>query len=95
MRIFVRLLVSSFIPRSRSELTPERLSLGKFDTNDAIVPLATFAYNCLCLIRQMGLTGEISPIQHLAKRRGLRTELLEVMHRASKFVSRGQTDSGI
>lgn len=71
----------------KSDLDLERLPSGKFDTNDAIVPLASFAYNCLRLLGQLGLTGEIAPIRHPAKRRRLKTVLQEIMYRAAKFVA--------
>lgn len=71
----------------KSDLDLERLPSGKFDTNDAIVHLASFAYNCLRLLGQLGLTGEISPIRHPAKRRRLKTVLQEIMYRAAKFVA--------
>jgi len=70
----------------KTDLDLERLPSGKFDTNDAVVHLAAFAYNCLRLIGQLGLTGELSPIRHPAKRRRIRTVLQEVMYRAAKFV---------
>ncbi len=71
----------------KTDLDLERLPSGKFDTNDAIVHLASFAYNCLRLLGQLGLTGEIAPIRHPAKRRRLKTVLQEVMYRAAKFVT--------
>lgn len=70
----------------KTDLDLERLPSGKFDTNDAIVHLATFAYNCLRLIGQLGLTGDISPVRHPAKRRRIKTVLQELMYRAAKFV---------
>lgn len=70
----------------KTDLDLERLPSGKFDTNDAIVHLAAFAYNCLRLLGQLGLTGEIAPIRHPAKRRRLKTVLQEVMYRAAQFV---------
>ena len=70
----------------KSDLGLERLPSGKFDTNDVILHLASFAYNCLRLIGQLGLTGEVGPVRHPAKRRRLRTVLQEVMYRAAKFV---------
>lgn len=70
----------------KTDLDLERLPSGKFDTNDAIVHLAAFAYNCLRLIGQLGLTGDISPIRHPAKRRRIKTVLQELMYRAAKFV---------
>jgi hypothetical protein len=42
----------------KTDLDLERLPSGKFDTNDAVVHLAAFAYNCLRLIGQFGLTGD-------------------------------------
>ena len=70
----------------KTDLDLERLPSGKFDTNDAVMHLAAFAYNCLRLIGQLGLTGELSPIRHPAKRRRIKTVLQEVMYRAAKFV---------
>jgi len=71
----------------KTDLDLERLPSGKFDTNDAIVHLASFAYNCLRLLGQLGLTGEITPIGHPAKRRRLKTVLQEIMYRAAKFIT--------
>ena len=70
----------------KTDLDLERLPSGKFDTNDVVVQLAAFAYNCLRLIGPLGLTGEISPIHRPAKRRRIKTVLQEVMERAAKFV---------
>lgn len=61
----------------KSDLDLERLPSGKFDTNDVILHLGAFAYNCLRLLGQLGLTGEIAPIRHPAKRRRLKTVLQE------------------
>ncbi|WP_459830688.1 IS1380 family transposase, partial [Hydrogenophilus islandicus] len=71
----------------KSDLDLERLPSGKFDTNDVILHLGAFAYNCLRLLGQLGLTGEIAPIRHPAKRRRLKTVLQEIMYRAAKFVA--------
>ncbi|MEF3192799.1 MAG: transposase, partial [Halothiobacillaceae bacterium] len=71
----------------KSDLDLERLPSGKFDTNDVILHLTAFAYNCLRLLGQLGLTGEIAPIRHPAKRRRLKTVLQEIMYRAAKFVA--------
>jgi hypothetical protein len=71
----------------KSDLDLERLPSGKFDTNDAILHLGSFAYNCLRLLGQLGLTGEVAPIRHPAKRRRLKTVLQEIMYRAAKFVA--------
>ena len=69
----------------KSDLDLERLPSGKFDSNDAILHLAMFAYNCLRLLGQLGLTGKISPVRHPAKRRRLKTVLQEIMNRAAKY----------
>ncbi|MDF9392785.1 MULTISPECIES: IS1380 family transposase [Methylococcus] len=71
----------------KSDLDLERLPSGKFDTNDCLLHLAAFAYNCLRLLGQLGLTGEIAPIRHPAKRRRIKTVLQEIMYRAAKFVA--------
>ena len=71
----------------KSDLDLERLPSGKFDTNDAILHLGSFAYNCLRLIGQLGLRGEITPIRHPAKRRRLKTVLQEIIYRAAQFVA--------
>jgi hypothetical protein len=70
----------------KSDLDLERLPSGKFDTNDCLLHLASFAYNCLRFLGQVGLTGEVSPVRHPAQRRRLKTVLQEVMYRAAKFV---------
>lgn len=71
----------------KTDLDLERLPSGKFDTNDATMHLASFAYNCLRLLGQQGLTGDIAPIRHPAKRRCLKTVLQDLMCRAAKFVA--------
>jgi hypothetical protein len=65
----------------------ERLPSGKFDTNDVLLHLAAFAYNCLRLLGQLGLTGEIAPIRHPAKRCRIKTVLQEIMYRTAKLVA--------
>lgn len=70
----------------KTDLDLERLPSGRFDTNDAVLHLAGFAYNCLRLLGQLGLNGTITPIRHPARRRRLKTVLQEVMTRAAKFV---------
>ncbi|QPI49011.1 transposase [Massilia antarctica] len=69
----------------KTDLDMERLPSGEFDSNDAIMHLAMFAYDCLRLFGQLGLTGEISPVRHPAKRRRLKTVLQEIMYRAAKY----------
>ena len=71
----------------KTDLSMERLPSGKFDTNDVVLHLGMLAYNCLRLIGQRGLTGEISPVKHPARRRRMRTVLQEVMYRAAQFVA--------
>jgi hypothetical protein len=71
----------------KTDLDLERLPSGKFDTNDCVLHLAAFAYNCLRLLGQIGLTGEIAPIRHPARRRRIKTVLQEIMYRAAKFVA--------
>ncbi|MDT0499300.1 IS1380 family transposase, partial [Algiphilus sp. W345] len=70
----------------KTDLDLERLPSGKFDTNDAILHLAMFAYNCLRLLGQLGLTGAIAPVRHPAKRRRLKTVLQEIMYRAARVI---------
>lgn len=74
----------------KSDLDLERLPSGKFDTNDLIVHLGAFAYNCLRLIGQLGLTGKISPVRHPAKRRRIKTVLQEIMYRAAKVIKQAR-----
>jgi hypothetical protein len=74
----------------KTDLDLERLPSGKFDTNDAVLHMGVFAYNCLRLIGQLGLTGELSPVKHPAKRRRLKTVLQEVMYRAAQFIAKAR-----
>ena len=74
----------------KSDLNLERLPSGKFDTNDAVLHISVFAYNCLRLMGQLGLTGKLSPVKHPAARRRLKTVLQEVMYRAAKFISKAR-----
>jgi hypothetical protein len=71
----------------KTDLDLERLPSGKFDTNDAILHLAMFAYNCLRFLGQLGLTGTIAPVRHPARRRRLKTVLQEIMYRAARFIA--------
>jgi len=82
-KLDLTLLSSEF----KTDLDLERLPSGKFDTNDALLHLAAFAYNSLRLLGQLGLTGDIAPIRHPAKRRRIKTVLQEIMYRAAKFVA--------
>lgn len=74
----------------KTDLDLERLPSGKFDTNDAVLHIGVFVYNCLRLIGQLGLTGEMSPVPHPAKRRRLKTVLQEVMYRAAQFIAKAR-----
>jgi len=76
-----------FLSEFKTDLDLERLPSGKFDTNDAVLHLASFAYNCLRLLGRLGLTGEIAPIRHPAKRRRIKTVLQEIIYRAAQFVA--------
>lgn len=49
--------------------------------------LAAFADNCLRRVGPLGLTGDIAPIRHPAKRRRIRTVLQDIMYRAAQFVA--------
>jgi hypothetical protein len=71
----------------KTDLDLERLPSGKFDTNDAILHLAMFAYNCLRFLGQLGLTGTLAPVRHPAKRRRLKTVLQEIMYRAARYIA--------
>lgn len=45
----------------KTDLDLQWLPSGKFDCNDLILHLGIFAYYCLRLIGQLGLTGELAP----------------------------------
>jgi len=74
----------------KTDLDLERLPSGKFDCNDLILQCALLAYNCLRLIGQLGLSGELSPVRHPAKRRRIRTVLQEIMYRAAQFIRKAR-----
>lgn len=69
----------------KTDLDLDGLPSSKFDTNDAIVHLASLAYNRLRLLGQLGLTGGIAPLRHPAKRRRLKIVLQEILYRAARF----------
>lgn len=75
----------------KSDLDLERLPSGKFNTNNLIVHLGAYAYNCLRMIGQLGLTGKISPVRHPAKRRRIKTVLQEIMYRAAKVIKQARS----
>jgi hypothetical protein len=62
-------MYEQFHSELKTDLDLERLPSGKFDTNDVVLHLSAFAYNGLRLPGQLGLTGEIAPVRHPAKRR--------------------------
>jgi hypothetical protein len=74
----------------KTDLDLERLPSGKFETNDCLLRLAMFAYNSLRLIGQLGLTGDLAPLRHPAKRRRLRTVLQEIMYRAAQVIHKAR-----
>ena len=74
----------------KTDLDLERLPSGKFATNDLILHLAQLAYNILRLMGQLGMTGELSPVRHPAKRRRIRTVLQELVHRAAVVVHKAR-----
>ena len=75
----------------KTDLDLERLPSGKFDTNDLILTLGALSYNILRWIGLMGLTGDLSPVRHPAKRRRIRTVMQELMYLAARVVETGQT----
>lgn len=75
----------------KTDLDLERLPSGKFDTNDCVLALGGFAYNCLRLLGQVGLSGEMTPVRHPAHRRRLKTVLQEIMYRAAKVIAHART----
>ncbi len=82
--------VFSQVGEIKTDLDLERLPSGKFATNDLILHLAQLAYNILRLMGQLGMTGELSPVRHPAKRRRLRTVLQELVHRAALVIHKAR-----
>lgn len=74
----------------KSDLDLERLPSGKFDCNDLVLHLGMLAYNCLRLVGQIGLLGNLSPVRHPAKRRRIRTVLQEIICRAAQFIRKAR-----
>ncbi len=82
----------------KTDLDLERLPSGKpvlsevegFDTNDVILCLGMLAYNCLRLLGQLGLLGDLAPIRHPAKRRRIRTVLQDIMYRAAQVIHKAR-----
>ena len=75
----------------KTDLDIERLPSGKFATNDLVMAHAVLTYNILRWIGLIGLTGEISPVRHPAKRRRLRTVMQELMYLAARVVEIGRS----
>ncbi len=74
----------------KTDLDLERLPSGKFDTNDLVLTLGALTYNILRWIGLMGLTGELSPVRHPAKRRRIRTVMQELMYLAARLIASGR-----
>ena len=70
----------------KTDLDLESLPSCKFDANDATLHLASFTYNCLRLLGQLGRTQQIAPIRHPSNRRRLKTVLQKTMYRAAEVV---------
>ncbi len=68
-----------------SDLDLEWLASGKSNTNDAVLHPEASACNCLRLIRQLGLNGEIATTLRPAKRGWLKTVLQHILYRSAKF----------
>ena len=52
--------------------------------------MAALSYNILRWIGLMGLTGELSPVRHPAKRQRLRTVMQELRYLAARFIGSGR-----
>jgi hypothetical protein len=52
--------------------------------------VAALAYIILRWIGLMGLTGDLSPVRHPAKRRRLRTVMQELMYLAARLIDSGR-----
>ena len=74
----------------KTDLDIERLPSGKFETNDLVLSFAVFAYNILRWIGLIGLTGDVAPIRHKAKRRRLKTVMQELMYLACRLIESGR-----
>lgn len=74
----------------KSDLDLERLPSGKFDCNDLVLHLGMLAYNCLRLVGQTGLLGNLSPVRHPARRRRIKTVLQEIIYRAAQFIRKAR-----
>jgi len=74
----------------KTDLDVERLPSGKFATNDLIMTLAAYSYNILRWIGLIGLTGDIAPVRHPAKRRRLKTVIQELVYLAARLIRSGR-----
>jgi len=73
----------------KTDLDLERLPSGKFATNALVFSMASFVYNILRWIGQLGLTGKDSPIRRPAKRRRLKTVIQEIIYLAARLIRSG------
>ena len=74
----------------KTDLDLEHLPSGKFDTNDMVMCLAALVYNILRYMWQSCLLGPDAPIRHSAKRRRLKTVILELIFIAVRFLKKGR-----
>jgi hypothetical protein len=64
--------------------------MTSMDSPFPILHLGMFAYHCLRRIGQLGLTGELAPVRHPAKRRRIGSALQELMYRAAQFIRKAR-----
>ena len=74
----------------KTDLDLTRLPSGKFDTNYLVSQLAALAMNILRLMGQRGLLGPDAPVRHAAKRRRIKTVMLELIYRAGRLIETGR-----
>ncbi len=74
----------------KTDLDIERLPSGKFATNNLIMTLSAYSYNILRWIGLIGLTGNVSPVRHPAKRRRIKTVIQELMYLAARVITTGR-----
>lgn len=70
----------------KTDMDLERLPSGKFDTNHLVCQLAAVAMNLLRLIGQHCLHGKDAPVRHAAKRRRIKTVILEMICKAARMI---------
>jgi Transposase DDE domain group 1 len=74
----------------KTDMDLERLPSGKFATNALIMACAALTYNMLRYIGQLCLLGDKSPVRHSAKRRRIKTVILELMYLAGRLIDSGR-----